>query len=539
MSSQESLPVDRWDNAPCGLFIVSADGRFSYANLTFCKWLGYEASELIGIKCFQELLPIGARVFLQTHWTPLLEMQGSISEVQLDFIRHDGKRVPMVLNAIRRKRDDEIEDEVAAFVATDRKLYERELLTARSKAESAATELKLADSRLRALNEELSNEHRRKDIFLATLAHELRNPLAPISNIVEVFNRTDSDHDTRTWAVGIIKRQVSQLTHLVDDLLDISRITQGKIELRLSCVDLAETLQMVAETVSSSMRTVDQRLTVDIETTPIFVRADATRLTQIAVNLLNNASKYSPSGAHIILRVWKDDDTAFFEVCDDGIGIPTEQLSSIFDVFSQIPAVLEHSAGGLGIGLALVKNLVSLHGGTVDAHSDGLGKGSRFVVALPLIESVPLACNEDGAMLGIWKPPQSNVKIVIVDDNIDAADTLAMALGLLDYDASTAYTATEGLSTIEKLTPDVAVIDIGLPDFDGYELARRIRQQPRAANLVLIAATGWGQDTDKVKATDAGFDAHFTKPVEFTKLHQEIGHLIAHRTSDKDTTVQG
>lgn len=537
MSSHSSVFVDRWNNAPCGLFVVSADGKFSYANLTFCKWLGYEAVELIGVKCFQELLPIGARVFLQTHWTPLLQMQGSISEIQLDFIRNDGTRIPMVLNALRKKRDGEIEDEVAAFVATDRKLYERELLAARAKAETAATELKTADSRLRALNEELSKEHRRKDIFLATLAHELRNPLAPISNILEVFNRTESDHDTRKWAVGIIKRQVSQLSHLVDDLLDVSRITQGKVELRLSDIDLNETMQSAAETVSPAMRTVDQKLIVDIASTPIFVRADPTRITQVAVNLLNNASKYSPVGAYIKLRVWKDGGNAFFEVSDDGIGIPTEQLSSIFDVFSQLPTVLEHSAGGLGIGLALVKNLVSLHGGTVNAQSDGLGKGSCFVVEIPLTEVEPLPRDGGGAALELHHVPEGRFKIVIVDDNIDAADTLAMALGILDYDARTAYSATEGLSAIEKFDPDVAVVDIGLPDFNGYEMARRIRQQAQTANLVLIAATGWGQDTDKQKATDAGFDAHFTKPVEFEKLHEEIRRLIARRVSGKVTVA--
>lgn len=535
MNLEENIPTDRWNEAPCGLFVVSASGRFSYINSTFCKWLGYEPADLVGGKCFQELLPIGARVFIQTHWAPLLQMQGSISEVQLDFIRRDGTRVPMVLNAIRRNRDGEIEDEVAALVATDRKLYERELLAARSKAESVAAELKIADGRLRALNEELSQEHRRKDIFLATLAHELRNPLAPMSNIVEVFSRTDSDRDTRTWAAGILRRQVSQLSHLVDDLLDVSRITQGKVELRRSCIELTETLRLAAETASPAMRSVDQELTISMGTTPIFVHADPTRLTQVATNMLNNAGKYSPPGAHIRLRAWNDDDTAFFEVCDDGIGIPPEQLSSIFNVFSQLPTVLERSTGGLGIGLALVKNLINLHGGTVTAHSDGLGKGSRFVVALPLADAPAVQRDTDDAVRELKTAPERNLKIVIVDDNVDAADTLAMALGLFDYEARTAYSATEGLSTIEKIKPDVAVVDIGLPDFDGYELARRIRAQPQSANLVLIAATGWGQDADKLKASNAGFDTHFTKPVDFAKLHEEIGRLIAGRADDEGT----
>lgn len=531
VDSPERTLANRWGDAPCGLFVVTADGKFSHVNSTFCKWLGYDASELVEVKRFQELLPIGARVFLQTHWAPLLQMQGSVSEVQLDFIRRDGARVPMLLNAVRRKRDDEIEDEVAAFVATDRKLYERELLAARSTAEIAATELKSADIRLRALNEELSKEHLRKDIFLATLAHELRNPLAPISNVVEVLSRAAGDAKTGKWAIEVIGRQVAQLSHLIDDLLDVSRITQGKVVLRLSQVDLAETLRLAAEAALPAMRAVNQTLAVDVATHQLLVQADPTRVTQIAVNLLNNASKYSQAGAHIKLRVWKEFSNAFFEVSDNGIGIPPEQLSSIFDVFSQLPTVLEGSAGGLGIGLALVKNLVQLHGGTVNAYSDGLGKGSRFLIQLPLAEVPPPCCDELTAPAERQEISGRHFKIVIVDDNVDAADTLAMALDLLDYESLSAHSATEGLSMIEEFAADVGVIDIGLPDFDGYELARRLRLQPWATNLVLIAATGWGQDTDKQMAWDAGFDAHFTKPVGFEKLHEEIQRLVARRAN--------
>jgi PAS domain S-box-containing protein len=532
VASPERTFANRWDEAPCGLFVVSADGRFSHVNSTFCKWLGYDAAELIAVRCFQEFLPIGARVFLQTHWAPLLQMQGSVSEVQLDFIRRDGTRVPMMLNAVRRERGGEIEDEVAAFVATDRKLYERELLGARVKAEVAATELKSVDSRLRALNEELSKEHQRKDIFLATLAHELRNPLAPIANAVEVLGRAGSDPQTGKWALGIVGRQVAQLSHLIDDLLDVSRITQGKVVLRLDQVDLAQTLRLAAEAALPTTRAMNQTLAVKIVTDQLFVQADPTRITQIAVNLLNNASKYSREGAHVELRVWKDVANAFFEVSDNGIGIPPAQLSNIFDVFSQLPTVLEGSAGGLGIGLALVKNLVQLHGGTVNAHSDGLGKGSQFLVQIPLAKALPPCCDEIAVHTEQHKMSDRQLKIVIVDDNVDAADTLAMALDLLDYDARSAHSATTGLSMIEEFAADIAVVDIGLPDFDGYELARRVRRQPWATNVVLIAATGWGQEADKLKASDAGFDAHFTKPVDFEKLHEAIQRLVARRVND-------
>jgi PAS domain S-box-containing protein len=527
MSPQVDDPIDRWGEAPCGLFVATDSGKFVAVNTTFCKWLGYDGADLVGAKRFQELLPMGARVFLQTHWTPLMQMQGSVSEVQLDFIRRDGTRIPMMLTAIRRVRDGVIHDEVAALVASDRKLYERELLAARSKAEAAAIELKVADSRLRALNDELSKEQLRKDIFLATLAHELRNPLAPISNVVEVLNRADVSRDLQKRAIGVLARQVSQMSHLVDDLLDVSRVTQGKVELRLAEVDLTEILQLAAEAASPTMLAHEQTLMVEITTRPIFLQADPTRLTQVVANLLNNASKYSPAGAHIKLRVWKQDETAWFEVCDDGVGIPPERLSSIFDMFSQLAPVLERSTGGLGIGLALVKSLVTLHGGFVNAQSAGLGKGSRFIVSLPVKATALCPPDDEEAPAEAITGSGASLKIVIVDDNVDAADTLAMALELLGYEARTAYSASDGLRTIEAFRPDVAMLDIGLPDFNGYELARRLRLQPWAADIVLIAATGWGQDTDKQKALEAGFDAHFTKPVDFLELDKEIERLAS------------
>ena len=532
MSSHSDDATGSWDDAPCGLFVVAADGIFVKVNTTFCRWVGYERTELIGVKKFQALLSVGARIFLQTHWTPLLQLQASISEVQLDFVRRDGVRLPMMLNAVRRNDGGAIRDEVAALIASDRKLYERELLAARADAETAATDLKVAHGRLRALNEELSNEHRRKDIFLATLAHELRNPLAPIANVVEVLARADNDRDLRQWAVGILSRQVAQMSHLVDDLLDVSRITQGKVELRFAELDLAAILRQAADEVLPAMRAQQQSLTAEIPDAAIVLRADQTRLTQVVANLLNNASKYSPAGAHVTLRVWQADDKACFEVADDGVGIPPDQLSSIFHMFSQLTPVLERSVGGLGIGLALVKSLVTLHGGTVDAHSAGLGQGSRFVVRLPGATtgtrraSGPLASTPALAV----GTRHANLKIVVVDDNADAADTLAMALELLDYDARTANSATEGMRLIQEFAPDVALLDIGLPDFNGYDMARRLRLLPESAKLILIAATGWGQESDKRTALEAGFDSHFTKPIDFHQLNQAIAQL-ARRTA--------
>ncbi len=519
-------PCALWDEAPCGLLVADANGRIVQASATFCTWLGYAPAELVGIKRLQELLPMGARVFLQTHWTPLLQMQGSVSEVQLDFNCRDGKRIPMMLNAIRRTRDGEVRDEIAALVASDRKLYERELLAARGRAEDAAAALQAAKNTLRDLNVELSDEHRRKDIFLATLAHELRNPLAPMANVVEVLRLEESSSPRQKWVTDILARQVAQMAHLVDDLLDVSRITEGKVELRRARVDLADILRLAAEEARPAMQAAGQTLTLDIVAGPVWLDADQTRLTQIAANLLNNANKYSPAGSQIGVRAWTEAQTACFDVCDDGIGIPVDQLAAIFGMFSQLEPMLERATGGLGIGLALVKGLIDLHQGTIAAHSDGPGTGSCFSVRLPLAASQAAKAPEPA---GVADAAPAMTRVAVVDDNADAADTLAMALGLFDYQTSVAYSGGAGIEMMASFRPHVAVLDVGLPDMSGYDLARQIRARDWGRNMILIAATGWGQDSDKQTAMDAGFDAHLTKPVDFTELQQTINQLLQTR----------
>lgn len=520
---------DPWHEAPCALVVADAAGMIVYANMTFCAWLGYAPADLIGVKRFQDLLPIGARVFLQTHWTPLLQIQGSVSEVQLDFMCHDGTRIPMMLNARRRVRDGVVRDEIAALVVSDRKLYERELLAARAKAEMTAADLHRAKDALRALNAELSAEHRRKDIFLATLAHELRNPLAPLANVVEILRREEHGAERRQWATDILARQVSQMAHLVDDLLDVARITEGKVELRIARVDLGAALRLAVDEAMPAILAARQELTIDIAAAPMWLDADQTRLIQIAVNLLNNASKYSPVAARIGLRAWTADAAAFVEICDTGVGIPQEHLSAIFAMFSQLEPALDRSTGGLGIGLALVKGLVDLHAGTISAYSDGPGTGSCFTVRLPLAAQPEAAADQ---LLVAPTSPHSapgHFRVAIVDDNVDAADTLGMALDLMDRETRVAHSAADGLAMIEQFRPDAVVLDIGLPDMNGYDVARRLREQAWARDTILVAVTGWGQESDKQLAIAAGFDAHFTKPVDFNTLNDALGRLVERR----------
>jgi PAS domain S-box-containing protein len=525
MRERRSSGWDLWEDAPCGLLIAAPDGKVLRANLTLSRWLGYELAELVGHKRFPDLMPMGARVFLQTHWTPLLQMQGSVSEVQLDLLHKDGRRIPMMLSAIRRERNGAAQDEIAVLMAADRKLYERELLAARAKAEAATDDLELAQTRLRQANEAMAAEDRRKDEFLATLAHELRNPLAPLSNVIATMALRGADSPPSARELAVLERQVTQMTRLVDDLMNVSRISQGKIDLRLEPTDLVQTLRFVAEEALSSLHAAGQSLRVDVPPHPMWGNVDRARLTQIVANLLNNASKYSHSGAYIDLVAGISGGSAVIEVIDDGMGIPEDQLDNIFGMFSQLTPALDRAQGGLGIGLSLVKGLVALHGGEVSARSAGVGQGSCFTVRLPLIEA-PAAAVAEPAAPTATTPAGRPASVVIVDDNVDAADTLAAAMEMLGYVPAVANTGRDALRVIGQSPPDAAILDIGLPDMNGYELARKIRSEPWGRAMVLVAATGWGQESDKQAASDAGFDLHFTKPLDFMKLDQQLRPLM-------------
>jgi PAS domain S-box-containing protein len=346
MDEQRAAGWDLWERAPCGLIVVGADGAVLAANETLCRWLGYERSELIGVKKFTELMPMGARVFLQTHWTPLLQIQGSVSEVQLDLLHKRGQRVPMMLNAIRREHDGQVRDEIALLVATDRKLYERELLAARAKAEAVAIDLAQTQRELQHANDALSVEHRRKDEFLATLAHELRNPLAPLSNVVETIKLRGTANISQR-ELQLLSRQVEQMARLIDDLMSVSRISLGRIDLRLEPTDIVEVLKFAADEASSAVHAAGLSLRVDLPTEALWANVDRARLTQVVANLLNNSVKYSLPGAHVDLRATSAGGTAIIEVSDNGIGIPPDQLTKIFNMFSQLTPALERSQGGL------------------------------------------------------------------------------------------------------------------------------------------------------------------------------------------------
>ena len=358
---------------------------------------------------------------------------------------------------------------------------------------------------------ELRKADRQKDEFLATLAHELRNPLAPIRTAVELIRQRQPADTVVQRARDVIERQVSHLSRLVDDLLEVSRITMGTIQLRPEPLELGALVAGVAEAAEATVRAAGLKLTLDLASAPVRVQGDATRLAQCVMNLVNNAVKFTPLGGRITLRVSQESHQAVVEVSDNGIGISADNLERIFELFVQANTSGTHGHSGLGIGLALTRKLVALHGGAVHAASAGAGQGSRFRIELPLSSGLAI---QDTASPEAPEPAGSGARVLVVDDNRDAADMLAEMLSMSGFQSSVEYTGEAALRTVEARAPEAVLLDIGLPDVDGYQVCRRIRAMAGPDQPVLIAVTGWGQASDRELAHAAGFDAHLTKPAD-------------------------
>ena len=367
--------------------------------------------------------------------------------------------------------------------------------------------------------ETLRDVDRRKDEFLATLAHELRNPLAPVRNAVEILHLKGPAIPELQWARNVIDRQVRHLARLIDDLMDLSRINRGNIELKREPILLAKIVQGAVETSRPLIEECGHELIVELPAGPVVVDADMTRLSQVYWNLLNNAAKYMTRGGRIDLRTELQGSDIVVSVRDAGIGISADKLSTIFEMFSQVENALSRSQSGLGIGLYLVKRLVEMHGGEIEARSEGPGKGSEFVVRLPIVvaQNLTRATRNDNAPILV-----SDLRILVVDDNEDAASSLSMLLKMMGNQVRTAYDGEEAVQASSEFNPDVVLLDIGLPKMNGYEVARTIRQQPWGRNIVLIAVTGWGQEADKRKSQEVGFDLHMVKPVDPRALMKHL-----------------
>ncbi len=377
----------------------------------------------------------------------------------------------------------------------------------------------------RAAEEALKLEARRKDEFLATLAHELRNPLAPIRNAVEFLNAKGSDEPDVAWARNVIDRQLVQLTRLLDDLLDLGRITRDSLALRNEVVGLVALLQGAVENARPEIAQRGHELVVQLPEEPIVVRADAVRLTQVFANLLDNAAKYSEPGGRIEVALERRGSWIEVRVTDNGIGIVAAELPHVFDIFTRLDTSRSRKTGGLGIGLSLVKRLVEMHGGTVAAFSEGPGRGSVFTVRLPaaLDTSVPSNDSDFNALAGV--APRKPLDILVVDDRLDTAMSFGKLLELLGHRVRLAHNGPDALVAAEDFRPQVVLLDIGLPFLNGYEVAKNLRARAWGRRPVLIATTGWGQDEDKRLSADAGFDHHFVKPVDPVALLKLLATL--------------
>ena len=375
----------------------------------------------------------------------------------------------------------------------------------------------------------LQEADRRKDEFLATLAHELRNPLAPIRNALEIIRLAGDDQQAVHQARRTMERQLGQMIRLVDDLLDISRITRGTIALRKERVDLATIVRNAVETSKPLFDQVGQRLCVSLPDEPVFVDADVTRLSQVFANLLNNAAKYTEPGGRIELTVKPDGAQVAISVKDNGIGIPECMLDGIFDMFAQVDRSLERAHGGLGIGLTIVKRLIEMHGGRVEAHSEGHGRGSEFVVRHPIAAS-PVTEKKSGVDEGEALPTIPRRRILIVDDNEDAASSLAMLLRIMGHETEVAHEGQKALDIVATYRPEIVLLDIGMPKMSGYDVCRRIREQPTGSDVLVVAVTGFGQEADRRKSEEAEFDGHMVKPVEPQALIKLLAEFSAVRS---------
>jgi len=478
----------------------SLDGTIQTWNAAAETLFGYTSEQAVG-KHISLIIP-PERIAEEDEIITRLSAGQRIEHFETERFRSDGQHITVSLT-ISPLKDDSGNVIGASKIVRD------------------VTERRRLEDNLRKLAADLSETDRRKNEFLATLAHELRNPLAPISNMIEVVKRAGSNGALLKQAHETIERQMAQMVRLVDDLLDLNRITHDRLELRRSDVELATVIEQAVEVARPLIDAAGQKLTIDLPDEAIYLNADHARLAQVFGNLLNNSCKYTrPNGAISLSARRNGNDEVWVSVRDNGAGIPPDKIDSIFDMFMQVDRSSDRSQSGLGIGLTLVKRLVEMHGGSIEARSAGEEQGSEFVVHLPIINEPAVVSTpvSDGA-----SKSSSQRRILIVDDNRDSADSLAMLLEITGNQTYLAHDGVEALESIEKYRPEVVLLDIGLPKLNGHEVCRRIREQPWGKDIRIIALTGWGQEDDRRRSEEAGFNGHLVKPVDYDKLLALLG----------------
>ena len=472
---------------------LNADGAIAYCNQRFADLLDRPHEQLTGT-ALRDFIATGEKPF----YDGLLKLGlAGTGEGEAQLQKDDGTLIPAFLTINALPPDTGVAVGVLVTDLTTQRHHEK----------------------LAAAVEALRDADRRKNEFLALLAHELRNPLTPIRNALQILQLTDGDAAEVKSASEMMDRQVSQMVRLIDDLLDVSRISRGKIELRTGLVELALVVSHALEAARPACEAGGVHMTFTLPSDPIYLEGDPARLAQVVGNLLNNACKFTQDGGHVRVTLERESGQAVLRIRDTGIGISADQLPRIFDMFTQIDTSLERSQSGLGIGLTLVKNLVELHGGTVEAHSAGIGHGSEFVVRLPLAAG-PIQRELPATLSGGEKATTTPLRLLVVDDNRDSAKSLTMLLKISGHEVYVAYDGLEAVEAAATCRPDVILLDIGLPKINGFEAARRIRKEPWGRNAVIVALTGWGQPEDLIRSADAGFNSHMVKPVDYQALRK-------------------
>lgn len=488
------------DSAPALIWMTNKSGHTTWFNRQWLEFTGRSLDEELDFGWSAGLHPDEQQLVLETYRQHYDKHEHYTIEHRLR--RADGEYRWLLVNALPLQPDDAFSGYIGSCVdITDRKRAE----------------------------ESLRVEDRRKTEFIATLAHELRNPLAPIRNTLEIVKTTDYDPELWAKSHDIIERQLVHMVRLVDDLLNISRINQDKLALRTDRVELSQLIQQAVETVQSLADQCEHRLHIQQVPYPITLQADPVRLTQVLTNLLSNACKFTPPGGDITLSVRHQGDDVFISVKDTGIGVAPDELQSIFGLFQQSDSGKGRSTEGLGIGLTLARRLVEMHGGTLTASSPGIGQGTTFTISLPVVANP--ARLVDGPKEN--PPTMKRQRILVVDDNQDSAETLAVLLRLEEHEVHLAFDGLQAIEEAETFRPDVLLLDLGLPERDGIEVCRHIRAQPWGRGMTIIALTGWGQEDDRKKSADAGFDEHLVKPVSREALMQILSRYARNTSPAK------
>ena len=505
------------ESAGDGIYEMDPDGRCTFMNSSGAKMLGYNRDELLG-----------------------RSLHDAIHHHRTDGTPYGLEACP-IFKATLNGQPNRVDDEVfwqkdGRSVAVSYAVIPIKSSTARHGAVVTFTDIadrKRNEEALRRLAAELSEADRRKSEFIATLAHELRNPLVPVRTGLQLIRKTGDDPVAIGRVREMMERQVGQMVHLINDLLDIARVTSGKLELKKERVEFQGVLSMAIEASEPIIGSARQTLAVDMPPTPLLLEADPTRLAQVFTNLLNNASKYTPADGRITVLVGSSETDVTVEVADTGIGMDQESLEPIFEMFTKVGPDPGGATAGLGIGLNLVRRLVELHAGRVVARSAGIGKGSSFIVTLPLVPLIDEVAGAEQAPGSESRHPES-LRVMVVDDNSDAATSLSMLLEAEHHTTLVANGGREALRLINAFRPDIVFLDIGMPDMSGYDVARAIRQKPELGNPVLVALTGWGSAEDRLQAKKAGFDEHLTKPADLSAIEQLLS-LAAHHGEDPPT----